>query len=307
MEYFRQDNERANLKSDLLSCGQSLSEAGSLHADLQALKDSNRKQSEANSLPVVSLGHQINPEEEKALKSGTATLATALESEAIKAAKDAQYLDKNYGHIAAEVKIPINDGSSDNLYLRGILYSVEFKKDADSSALSFDEFRKQQVDPAAEEALRSMRFTGKVFGAANLKLSHDANGPGEVSSQISDIEAFRMSKNGDIPQSLAESIAAATFPLVIHQSGKDRWLNDLHNAAIRLSQTSPQFQNELKEKLADMAAKGIVPKTDILPGSVIDIKVLDANGNQTAEIIASPDKPTVDNELRPPKTIMSNR
>ncbi len=277
--------------------GKPHAEEGTKNADLQAPRDNTSKQDTALSLPHLKVIHQISSEEEDALKSGTRSLATALESEARKAASDPEYLDKNYGHIAAAVHVPINDGSGDNLYLRGILYAVKIKKDGNDSALTFDEFRKQQVEPAAEDSLRSMRFTGKLFDSANLKLSDDSNGFREVSSQINDVEVFRMSKNGDIPQSLAESIAADTSPLVIHQPSKDRWLKALHNDAIRLSQTSPQFQTALKEKLASFEAKGIVPKTDILAGSVIDIKVLDSNGRQSAEIIASPDKPTVYNEF----------
>ena len=117
-----------------------------------------------------------------------------------------------------------------------------------------------------------------------MKLTDSAHGMSEVSSQISDVEAFRMSKNGDIPQSLAESIAADTFPLVINQPTKERWLNALHNDAIRLSQTSQPFQSELKEKLADFQAKGIVPKTEILSGSVIDITLSNSNGKAIAKI-----------------------
>lgn len=236
--------------------------------------------------------HQIDPEEEKALNSGTVSLASAMESEARKAAADPQYLDKNYGHIAAEVRVPIDDGSNDTLYLRGILYGVEFKRDAGASALSFDEFRKQQIDPAAETALQRMRFTGKVFGPADLKLSDNENRSLELTSQFSDVEAFRMNKNGDTPQSLAESIASDTFPLVIHQPTRSRWLDALHNDAIRLSQSSSEWQTSLKEKLADFQVNRIIPETKILAGSVIDITVRDSNGRKTAEIIASPDKPT---------------
>jgi hypothetical protein len=236
--------------------------------------------------------HKIDPAEADALHSGTSSLATALASEARKAIADPQYLENNYGHVFAEVKAPINDGSGENLYLRAMLYGVEINKNPNDSAISIDEFKQKQIDPAAQTALERMRFTGLLGGPANLNLSDADNKAFELSAKISDVEVFRMNKKGDTPQSLAESIAADVFPLVIHQPTKDRWLNALHNDAVRLSQSSPQWQSSLKEKIDYFHASGMVPQIDFLPGSVIDIKIPNANGNKTAEIVASPDKPT---------------
>jgi hypothetical protein len=236
--------------------------------------------------------HQIDQSEEDALNVGTLSLAKALEIEARNAASNPHYLDKNYGRVCADLHVPINDGSGDSIYLRGILLGVEINKNAEPAPLTFDDYRKQQILPAAEEALQRMRFTGKVLGPVTLSIFDTTNETAGVSAQIADVEAFRMSKNSELPQALAESIASDSFPLVIDQPTRERWLNALHNDSIRISKTSEQFQSELKEKLADYQAKGMMPQTEILPGAVIDIHLFDSNRNATAEIIASPDKPT---------------
>lgn len=245
---------------------------------------------------ISSAFHKIDSEEADALKSGTTILADALGVEARKAAADPQYLDKTYGQIKAEVNVPINDGSGEKLYLRGMLYGVEIDHRSDTSedkpGISMNQFKEEQIEPAALTALERMLFTGKVSGPVDLLLSDDARQALEVSATITDIEAFRLNKNGDTPQSLAESITADVFPLVINQPTRERWLNALHNDAVRLSVSSVQWQNSLKEKLADFQARGFIPNTQILPGSQIDIKLFDAKGKMTVEMLASPDKPT---------------
>ena len=126
--------------------------------------------SESTDKPTVTnFLHHIDANEEDALKRGTVDLITALQSEARTAATDPKYLEKNYGHIAAEQRTPINDGSGDDLYLRGILYAVEFKKDAASTALTSDQFAKQQVVPSAEDSLQRMRFFGRCSRTSQLE------------------------------------------------------------------------------------------------------------------------------------------
>lgn len=245
----------------------------------------------------MTLEHNIDPKEDQALKDGTIALTKALLLEANKAIMDPAYLDKQYNNVSATVMIPINDGSDDSLYMRGLLYANQVKRDVDSAALSPDELKDQVIAPAAEEAFRSLRFTGKVLDGVNLKLEGDANGPAEIMSGHTDIEVFRVSKTGDIPQSLAEGIAQDADSVAIHQDPKDYWLNSLHEEAVRLSQASPGFKRELQEKITDLQSKGIMRKTDLLPGGVIDIAVLNSRGQQTGEIIASPDKPTVYREF----------